>query len=57
MALCYNFSRVLSILGFDRWLAVLAVRTRNPRGMLFLDADGVRAAWHVLRDRVNIVFA
>jgi hypothetical protein len=36
MALCYNFSRVLSILGFDRWLAVLAVRTRNPRGMLFL---------------------
>jgi hypothetical protein len=36
MALRYNFSRVLSILGFDRWLAVLAVRTRNPRGMLFL---------------------
>ena len=36
MALCYNFSRVLSILGFDRWLAVLAMRTRNPRGMLFL---------------------
>jgi hypothetical protein len=36
MALCYNFSRVLSILGFDRWLAVLAMRTRNPRSMLFL---------------------
>jgi hypothetical protein len=35
-ALCYNFSRVLSILGFDRWLAVLAMRTRNPRSMLFL---------------------
>src|SRR6266404_4094635 len=34
MALCYNFSRVLSILGFDRWLAVLAMRTRNPRSML-----------------------
>ena len=24
MALCYNFSRVLRIFGFDRWLAVLA---------------------------------
>jgi transposase len=36
MALCYNFSRVLSILGFDRWLAVLVMRTRNPSGMLFL---------------------
>jgi transposase len=36
MALCYNFSRVLSILGFDRWLSVLAMRTRNPRGMLSL---------------------
>lgn len=36
MALCYNFSRVLSILGFDRWLAVLAMRTRNPSSMLFL---------------------
>jgi hypothetical protein len=31
MALCYNFSRVLRILGLDRWLAVLALRTRNPR--------------------------
>jgi hypothetical protein len=29
MALCYNFSRVLSILGFDRWLAVLAVCGRD----------------------------
>jgi hypothetical protein len=24
MALCYNFSRVLRILGLERWLAVLA---------------------------------
>jgi Transposase DDE domain len=35
MALCYNFSRVLRILGFDRWLAVLAMRTRDPSDMLF----------------------
>lgn len=26
MALCYNFSRVLNILGFDRWRARLAQR-------------------------------
>ena len=36
MALCYNFSRVLRILGFDRWLAVLAMRARNPSGMLLV---------------------
>jgi hypothetical protein len=27
MALCDNFSRALRLLGFDRWLAVLAMRT------------------------------
>jgi len=26
MALCYNFSRVLRIIGFDRWMALLAQR-------------------------------
>jgi transposase len=36
MALCYNFSRVLRILGFDRWLAVLAMRARNPSNMLLV---------------------
>jgi hypothetical protein len=36
MALCYNLSRVLNILGFDRWLAVLAVPTRNPSSKLFV---------------------
>jgi hypothetical protein len=36
MALCYNFSRVLRILGFDRWLAVLAMRARNPSNKLFV---------------------
>jgi hypothetical protein len=41
MALCYNFSRVLRILGFDRWLAVLAMRTRNPSRMLFIVLLGV----------------
>jgi transposase len=30
MALCYNFSRVLRILGFDRWLALLAQRALLP---------------------------
>jgi transposase len=29
MALCYNFSRVLRILGFDRWMALLARRAAN----------------------------
>jgi hypothetical protein len=36
MALCYNFSRVLRILGFDRWLAVLAMHARNPSCMRFV---------------------
>ena len=34
MALCYNFSRVLSILGFDNFMAYLA--NRNPYWALLL---------------------
>jgi hypothetical protein len=30
MALCYNFSRVLHIMGFDRWMALLAQRPSKP---------------------------
>jgi hypothetical protein len=30
MALCYNFSRVLRIIGFDRWMALLARRAAKP---------------------------
>lgn len=41
MALCYNFSRVLRILGFDRWLATLAVRTRSPGSVLFVVLVGM----------------
>ena len=36
MALCYNVSRVLRILGFDRWLAVLAMDSRTPSRMRFV---------------------
>src|SRR5688572_23425544 len=35
MALCYNFGRVLRILGFDRWLALLAQRAAWPIITLF----------------------
>jgi transposase len=35
MALCYNFSRVLRILGFDRWLALLAQHPAVPIITLF----------------------
>src|SRR5882724_3063918 len=34
MALCYNFSRVLRILGPDRWRALLAQRAAKPLGRL-----------------------
>jgi transposase len=37
MALCYNFSRVLRILGFDRWMALLAYGA-GPSFRAFLPA-------------------
>jgi transposase len=36
MALCYNFSRVLSIFGLDRWLSLLAMRIRKSNRMLLV---------------------
>jgi hypothetical protein len=36
MALCYNFSRVLSILGLGRWLSALTMRIRKSSLMLFV---------------------
>jgi hypothetical protein len=35
MALCYNFARVLSILGMDRFLAYLAKNCPNGLNLLF----------------------
>ena len=35
MALCYNFGRVLSILGLDRFLAYLAKNSLNGLYLLF----------------------
>jgi transposase len=42
MALCYNFSRVLSILGLDRWLALLARRPAEALTMLLLTLLGAQ---------------
>ena len=36
MALCYNFSRVLRIVGLDRWRALLAQRAAKPLGWLIV---------------------
>jgi hypothetical protein len=36
MALCYNFSRVLRIVGLDRWRALLAQRAAIPLGWLIV---------------------
>jgi hypothetical protein len=36
MALCYNFSRVLRIVGLDRWRARLAQRAAKPLGWLIV---------------------
>ncbi|MGH6994705.1 MAG: IS1182 family transposase [Stellaceae bacterium] len=38
MALCYNFSRVLSILGFDRFIDILARRANKPMTLPVLSA-------------------
>jgi hypothetical protein len=46
MALCYNFTRVLNILGFDRLMAYLAQRAK---ALLFLGRwNGYTAATHAL---------
>jgi len=44
MALCYNFARVLSIIGFDRFLACLAKKTAE-RALLRLLSATVTAIW------------
>jgi transposase len=36
MALCYNFSRVLRIVGLDRWRGLLAQRAATPLGWLIV---------------------
>jgi transposase len=43
MALCYNFSRVLRILGLDRWRALLAQRAAKPLGWLIV---ALRRVYH-----------
>jgi transposase len=48
MALCYNFSRVLRIIGFDRWRALLAQRAAKPLGRLVVAP--LRAYRRISRD-------
>ena len=47
MALCYNFTRVLNILGFDRFVAYMAEKARlaGQSGL----ASALRAIWLVLQ--------
>jgi len=40
MALCYNFTRVLNLLGFDRFIAYLAEKARSICQNLFATAPG-----------------
>jgi len=51
MALCYNFSRVLSIVGLDRLIAYFAERAGNSSILQFLCdlADAMRPATHLAR--------
>jgi hypothetical protein len=48
MALCYNFSRVLRIIGFEGWWAVLARHAAKPLGRLIVAA--LRAYRRISRD-------
>ncbi len=53
MALCYNFTRVLNILGFDRFVAYMAEKARvaGQSGL----ASALRSIWPVLQTfRANI---
>ena len=45
MALCYNFTRVLNILGFDRFLARLARRHDDRAHLLIAALVAVAAGW------------
>ena len=59
MALCYNFTRVLNILGFDRFTAYLAEKLRVARNRCLVTlADALRAIRLVSgRFRVNIALS
>jgi transposase len=46
MALCYNFSRLLSILGFDRFMAILALR----KALLTFLLRALIAFWAAIRE-------
>jgi transposase len=50
MALCYNFSRVLRIVGLDRWRALLAQRAAKPLGWLIVSL--LRVYHRVIRSGV-----
>jgi hypothetical protein len=53
MALCYNFTRMLNILGFDRFVAYMAEKARvDGKGGI---ASALRSIWLVLHTfRVNV---
>jgi hypothetical protein len=49
MALCYNFTRVLNILGFDRFTAYLAEKARaNQKSLLIAPVPTLRSLLLVL---------
>jgi hypothetical protein len=62
MALCYNFSRVLRIIGLDRWKALLAQRAAKPLGRLVVALLGAYrrisgdtpALWRASRTPVRV---
>jgi hypothetical protein len=56
MALCYNFSRALSIVGLDRLIAYFAERAGNSSILQLLRnlADAMRPATHLARLRGQI---
>ena len=58
MALCYNFTRVLNILGFDRFMAYLAEKPLLPRQNALIAAlHGIRLALKPFRTRIISWFA
>ncbi|WGS17098.1 IS1182 family transposase [Bradyrhizobium sp. ISRA463] len=55
MALCYNFTRVLSILGFDRFVAYLAEKTRIAgANLLAATLRAIRLALRPFRAKISL---
>jgi hypothetical protein len=53
MALCYNFTRVLSILGFDKFVAYLTKRRQDAAFLLFSIVSAIMESLQAFMPRLQ----